>query len=365
MADTTDNGHDTDDRDEQLAAGSTPKAERERTLRWASSTVQGWGERCQNRLAGVRPAFGTAFGYGRGVAAGIADLIHLVAGLIVSTVVGFLIGLLKIVPKSEALWRPMVDMGLRGMHKSGGGDIIGIVARPNGIDLRPMKWKPGDPDDPEDHPRWVDKAGNWWGPGAEGRGFERLGRTPVALFDEDAQEKGSFIQSRFAEALDLGHKDALFVPDVVNQINVLPQGDGYDSPGEEIADGGVATQEYTIQPEEWSDRLADTLVDLRSPDDASGMRVSAYKFKEVYQENVGSEEMQMQEFRGRAAEADPKKARDTMFRVLKYILIAVLAARAPETLSLLMGETGMGNAMNDINPFVVLPHLPDALVVML
>lgn len=298
---------------------------------------------------------------GHGLGTTIVDPVRYALAATLSFVGGFAMSLTRLLPKSEAIYDAMLKAAYKGMHKTSGGDIVGIIARDNGqLDHKPMLWKRSSPDDPTEPDRWVTKEGERWHPGAEGRGFDMVGSTPVALFDEDAEGKGSFLQSRFQAALDLGYKEALFVPDRVEQVVVEVDPEAVDEGGPEaVADGGAVQSQvtYNIPDSEWPDKLADVLVDLSAPNGEAGMRVSAKAYKEVYQEKVGSEEMQMQELRGRAAEADPQSAKDLMFRVMKWIAIIVLASRAPELLALLMG-TGVGDAVSGISPFMVVPYLP-------
>lgn len=316
---------------------------------WVGSHIRPLGASMADSLTGgARAGFDAGYGFGSSIVNGVnyavSATVMLFTGLLIST--------LRLVPRGEKLWKGVAQTGIRGFYKSSGGDAIGFIARENGIDLEAVKWKHSAPDDPSNPNRWVTKSGERWHPGGEGRTPDFIGSTPVVLLDEDATARGSMLQSRYQAALDLGHKDALFVPERVEQVvvQVDPQAAEEGGPAA-IADGGAVAQEisYAIPDSEWPDKLADVLVDLRSPSDAEGMRVSARAYKDVYLEDVGAEEMQMQELRGRAAEADPQKERELMFRVLKWVAIAVLAARAPELLAML-GGSDAGGIISDLNP---------------
>lgn len=347
--------------DRETRREQAEEVKRLRRRRDADDWAESKPDRISGRLKrGVLRGFGGAIDAGDRFVTGIVEIVHGIIGTFLGVIAGLLIGLLRFVPRGEAFWKGLVSMGMRGMYKSSGGDAVGLIARSNGLlEPVPVKWKPNDPDDPTTPAQWRTKSGETWGPGAEGRGFERMGDTPVALFDEDAQDRGSFLQSRFAEALDLGQKQAVYIPEKVEQIQVEITPDEGKSPTEALADGGFqeARTSYRIADDEWSDKLADVLVDLRS-DVGSAMRVSAGKYKEVYQEKVGSEEMQAQELRGRAAEADPQAAKDLMFRVLKWVALIILATHAPEILTMLLGGEGNASSIgSDINPFMILPDL--------
>jgi len=203
----------------------------------------------------------------------------------------------------------------------------------------------------------VTKSGERWSTGAEDRGHKFLSNVPVALFHETATQRGSWLECNYAEALDLGQKEPLIADaDVTQEITIQADPetlDEADSPAEAMADGGV---DYTNQRFRIDDpgMLTDVLVDLHpDDDDVQGMRVSTAKYSEVYPEKTTTEEMQMQEVRGRAAEVDPESQRQMMFRFLKYFLGGVLLARSPEILALLLGDGGTGINAGEIAPILI------------
>jgi len=264
--------------------------------------------------------------------------------------VGFLKGMVytitRIMPYGRAFWGGVAKLGIKNLRKASGGDIVGIVGRGDGkLDLKPMKYKQFD-DEPGSPNRWVSKDGEEWHPGAEGKGWKFVGSTPVGLFHETAVPRGSWFQSNYAEALQIGQKEQLIADADITQEIVINAEPGTDLDDKQeakqaMADGGVNYQDNRFRIDD-PGLLEDVLVDLDPDDDSQGMRVSTEKYAEVFQEKVGTEEMQMQEARGRAAEVDPESQRDMMFRFLKYFLGGVVLARSPELLALLMGESGAG-----------------------
>jgi len=264
----------------------------------------------------------------------------------------FVYAVTRILPYGRTFWASLLKTSLKNMQKSSGGDIVGIIGRGDGrLEFEPMKFKQFD-DEPGSPRRWVAKSGEEWHPGAEGKGWKYVGSTPVALFHETAVPRGSWFQSNYAEALQIGQKEQLVADADVTQEIVLDAGDASDKQDvqQAMADGGVnyADQRFRIND---PGLLEDVLVDLDPDDDSQGMRVSTEKYAEVFQEKVGTEEMRMQEARGRAAEVDPESQRDRMFRILKYILGGVVLARSPELLALLMGESG-GN-LSSVSPILL------------
>jgi len=281
----------------------------------------------------------------------------------IKAIVGFLRGMLyavtRIMPYGRAFWSSIAKLGIKNLRKASGGDIVGIVGRGDGrLELKPMKYKQHD-DEPGSPNRWVSKDGEEWHPGAEGKGYKYIGSTPVALFHETAVPRGSWFQSNYAEALQLGNKQQLYADAEVSQevvINANSDESKAQAAQKAKTDGGINYDDrWNV---EYPGMLEDVLVDLDPGDGSQGMRVSTEKYAEVFQERVGSEEMQMQEVRGRAAEVDPESQRDMMFRFLKYFLGGVVLARSPELLALLMGESGAGVG-GSIPPLMI-----DALAVM-
>jgi len=279
---------------------------------------------------------------GKNTAAVFLLPLQLIAGFLK----GFLFAVTRVLPYGRAFWGGVAKLGIKNMRKASGGDVVGIVGRGDGrLTLKPMKFKTFE-DEPGSPQRWVSKDGEEWHPGAEGKGWKFIGSTPVGLFHETAVPRGSWFQSNYAEALQLGNKEQLLVnPNLTQEIVLRADADeavsNEDKARQAVADGGVEFESQSFQVNR-PGMLEDVLVDLDPGDGSQGMRVSTEKYQEVFQEKVGTEEMQMQEARGRAAEVDPEGQREMMFRFLKYFLGGVLLARSPELLALLMGESGAG-----------------------
>jgi hypothetical protein len=292
------------------------------------------------------------------VAETIGGGIRALLARIVGTLLGVLLVVTKVLPKGHVIWAGMYKRGLKGMHKTAGGDVVGLIGRNTGqLDIQPMKWKRDD-DDVGEKPRWVTKGTNEeFFPGAEGRDFDLIGNVPVALFDEDNPNRATRFEARFAEALDVGaEKTHIYADaDVTQVIQTVDPGSGADQQGA-VADGGQVTQQFQIDEPGY---LEDVLVDLSSPEWASGTRVSATKVKETYQEKVGTEEMQNQEQRGRIAESDPEAERQKWLRAMLYMMLAVAAAAmGPELVAAIFGSGGVGGGGGSVMPFALVPPIP-------
>lgn len=249
----------------------------------------------------------------------------------------------KLVPFRQRVFRRMAIKSLYNYHRVAGGDAIGFNALPNGkVDLQPIKYK--DALGGDDKPGWKAKGREkTWGAGAEGRGVDYIGKTPIVLLDDDAADKGSFLQSRVAEAIDLGQHQPLFTnPEFILEVQSPPEADGS---GPAVADGGqVDGGPVTLSaPQLKAEGVfsSDCIIDLSSPSGADGMRVSWRKYKELYGETATTEEMKRQEERGRIAELKKNDKANLAFKMMLVALgIIAVVELGPTLVAGLFGVTG-------------------------
>lgn len=225
------------------------------------------------------------------------------------------------IPLSWKLWKGVATFAITQMHRSAGGDAIGLNATETGVEPLPVKYNANH--DSEEGPRWVAKeSDNWWLAGSEGRGVEYWGRTPLILLDDEGHQRVTVAEARIAEAVDLGHTRPLYANPEIEKIEIWPAKPGQaGADGAAVADGGeeYASSSYRVtDPGELEDVLIDPIDE--------GLRVSWRKVKELYQQKVPTEEMQMQEERGRIAEQDPEGDRKFAMKMMFYAMMIVLGA---------------------------------------
>ncbi|MFB6200860.1 MAG: hypothetical protein ABEI98_02505 [Halorhabdus sp.] len=292
-----------------------------------------------------------------GVGAGIGETLSTVpAALLRGTAnfgVGLFRGLSRPFPKSHAIWQGMFTAGLKGIKKTSGGDGIGLVLRANNeIDPQPVKWKPGDGE--EQRPHWATLGTEEkWSAGAGGREMSYIGNVPVALFYEDDHARIAPTQCRISEAIDTGDHYNLYKPDSVNLIEMWPENPGQVQ-GDAMADGGQMQPRREIQLNGVGDLPDDHLVDLDAGDGYNGSVISLDKASDWFAETATSEEMQMQEQRGRIAESDAEKKLDRLTKLMIYAFLAIIAAAIGKPLVYsVFGGGGGSNVGSNLMPFML------------
>jgi len=257
-----------------------------------------------------------------------------------------------VLPKGDAFWKGMLKLSAYRYQKAANGDAVAFTHLPNGsVEPESVKYVPGD--DVDEKPGWsVRGRDKVWSAASEGRDVERMGKANIIMADEDSHETGSILQCRFAEALELDNIDYLLHDPVVEQqitVDATANGDT----GSALADGGYQQRNVLADPGE----VADGIVDLASEDGHDGMRVSARKYKEVYQEKSSSEEMKNQELRGRLAERDMDDLKSFMWKVmLAASAVALGGLIGPELVAGLFGSGGGGGGGGGgLMPFALPP----------
>lgn len=283
----------------------------------------------------------------------VVSPINAVVDMVIGVMTGFAMMLTTIVPKGHKIWSGLYKTALTGMFKTSGADAIGFIARSNGeVEPHPVKWKRAS--ESGEKSRWVTKdTDEEWGPGTEGRGLERIGKVPVAFFDETSFDRTSMLEARIAEAVDLGQTQDLYRDADIDLVQVTVDNSNAGA-GAAVADGG-----QNVREQRWEIRdpgvLDDVLIDLSS-EAGDAMRVSWRKSKELLFEKATTEEMQMQEQRGRIAESDPEKQRQKFMKIFFYAMIMVVAAAVgPEFVSAIFGSGGGASGGSSVVPFFLLP----------
>jgi len=214
--------------------------------------------------------------------------------------------LVSLIPKPllgvrETLFKRMAVKSIENYHKTAGGDAIGINALDGQqIDLEPVKYKPPEACEEGEQPGWhVAGRDKVWNPAKEGNSVNYLGKTPVATFQDDAHVEAGWLAPRVGMAIELDQYWPLFIdPTIVGHIHTnTPQARTGTGANGAIADGGAGQIDFTL--EDVGQYADDAIVDLDSGAGYDGMRISMAKAREWQAEQAPSEQMQMQEERGR------------------------------------------------------------------
>jgi hypothetical protein len=233
-----------------------------------------------------------------------------------------------IMPFMTGPTKGMAKWALQRMHKSAGGDAIGLIHEPDGtIEPVPVKFKSQSVD--EDG---VERAG-WhaldrdrsWHEGADGREVDRIGRTPVVLLDSASTQRATATEARFAECLDLDQVDELVQLQNDGQVDISVQmgGAGAGDAGTALPDGGAAWEatEAAVEGAVWEASLVDI-----GADDHDGMRINPRKVKQTYREQVGSEQLDEVERLGFLAGLVDEEDRTGFVIKVLLITLGIIAA---------------------------------------
>lgn len=254
------------------------------------------------------------------------------------------------------IWKAIAVKSLYHYHRAHGGDRTGFEVTPsNKIRLTPVKWKGPESVGDDEKPGWRAKGRDKvWSPTTLGQTGPRLGKTPVIPLDSDSWKATSILESRVAEAVDLGETRPLYRVDEANLTATISMDEG--PKGEPLADGGYGVEDVQFDPRS-SPIFEDTIIDLGS-DDYDGQAVSWWKAKELMLERTTTDEMHNQEERGFLA---GRSRKDMMRWMWKIFLIAGLVAVAgligKELVFVLFGAGGGGGG-SGIIPLTLLPLLP-------
>jgi len=240
--------------------------------------------------ATVRGDVGTAVGDGLGKVGGwILMLPVAIVGRAVHEGTKTAMGVATILPLTSP-WASLTKWGIHKLHKSAGGDAVGLVHEPNGtIEPVPVKYKEQDVDEEEaERAGWHEFSGDRsWHEGADGREVDRFGKTPVVLLDSATTQRATTTEARFAQALDLDQTDRLVQLSDEGQVDITVEMTD-SAPSGARADGGM-----TWQAVEQSIRgavMERALVDIGA-DGHDGMRLDPRKVKETYREKTGGEQL--------------------------------------------------------------------------
>lgn len=256
-------------------------------------------------------------------------------------VTNLLLLITRIVPFSQRFWHGLVRAGLKGLHKSAGGDALGFIAEQGRIRVEPVQFE-------REHTRWVTQGEEYWNAASEADNTYLIaGRIPAVWAAAEANELGSHVQAEVAEVLDLGGGVDVYESATVQDITVtreLPEGGGEPA----IADGGAQVNAERFISVADPGQYKDTLVSLGQflGADESGRVVSMNKYYETYPEVVDAEEMKNQEDRGLLAAQDPDAYRKFVIKVL-LIALGMLAifVLGPPLIGALFGGGGGGGGI--------------------
>jgi len=214
--------------------------------------------------------------------------------------------LLSLIPKPllgvrETLFKRLTVKSLHNYHKVGGGDAIGLIAEPGqSLDVRPIKYRAPKDCEETEQPGWVEKGGEKvWHAGAEGRVVDYIGKTPIVALERDGHVEAGWLKPRIGQAIELDNYDPVYVnpqfdAEVVADLSVDSAVNGN---GNALADGGRGIVDIDVA--DMGTYGGAEVVDLDSGDGYDGMRIDFRKASAWAFEQTTTEEMQMQQERGR------------------------------------------------------------------
>lgn len=204
---------------------------------------------------------------------------------------------------------------LKKYHKTAGGDRLGLEQTPGGkLELTPVKYRSVDEVEMDEQPGWKAKGRDKvWKPSTVGQDGPRLGKVPVVALDSESWKATTTLESRVAEAVDMGETRPLYDVSSADLKAELAASTG----GAAVADGGTQVQNLTFEPRD-SPIFEDVIVNLGS-DEYDGQAVSWTKATDLMYEQTTTEEMANQETRGKLA---GQAGRDMQSLVVKLMLIA-------------------------------------------
>jgi len=259
---------------------------------------------------------------------------------------------LKIIPKRGTIFRKLFNASLYKYHDIGGGDALGLIAEPGqSLDIRPIKYRAPKECDEGEKPGWVEKGGNKvWHAGAEGRVVDYIGKTPIVALERDGHVEAGWLKPRIGQAIELDRYDGVYVnptfeTDIVADLSVEPQANGTP---DALADGGQAIVDVGVS--DMGNYAGAEVVDLDSGVGYDGMRIDFRKASAWAFEKTSTEEMQMQEERGRLMGMLSGNDGPSAF---KYLLVSVGAILGVLAIVFLLPELIGGGGGGGINPLML------------
>ncbi|WP_162989926.1 hypothetical protein [Natronorubrum halophilum] len=210
-----------------------------------------------------------------------------------------LVGVTRRIPGRKRIQKGMIKSGIEGLWKTSSAAVIVMVIYGDGV----VVPRPGEIDSEEGKIR-TDNDEEWT---LTDINMCRMGNAPVVWGVADDHELASPVAARVAEAVDSDWGRTQAVKETPEGIKPVD----YQTPQQAVADGG---QQSIREP------FDDVWVDARNPvTGAAGWIVSMAKGYEMHWSQSSTEEMQMQETRGRLAEMDPEKYDN---RAIKLLIVA-------------------------------------------
>ena len=211
-------------------------------------------------------------------------------------------GIIAAIPKPllsirGTLFKRLAVKSIENYHKVAGGDAVAINAKAGQqLDLEPVAYKAPEECEEGQQPGWrVKGREKAWHPAKEGNSVNYLGRAPVVALEDDAHVEAGWLAPRVGEAIEMDNYWPLFTdPEITAHIDY---GGGAGARNGAVADGGTGAMQFEL--EDFGEYAGDAIVDLDSGPGYDGMRISMSKAREWQAETVPSEQMQMQEERGR------------------------------------------------------------------
>jgi len=220
-------------------------------------------------------------------------------------------GIIASIPKPllkvrGTLFKRLLVKSAKNYHKVGGGDALGLIAEPGqNLDVRPIKYRAPKECEDGERPGWVEKGGDKvWHAGAEGRVVDYLGDTPIVALERDGHVEAGWLKPRIGQAIELDNYDGVYVnPEITGQLLTDPQtslnanANGTPPEASALADGGENI--LNLDVEDIGNYAGAEVVNLDSGTGYDGMRIDFRKASQWAFETTATEQMQMQEERGR------------------------------------------------------------------
>lgn len=260
-------------------------------------------------------------------------------------------GLMPVVPFRKTILLKMTKRSLWQLWRISGADALVINAEKGSrLTLDMVKYKGPEECDDDEKPGWHAKGRDKvWSAGSAGNSVDYLwGVVPIVLLDDDDHAEAGWLKSRIGEAVQLGQHQPIYRNATI--VAELPDA-GQPGANGAVADGGGVN----FRVEDMGIFDAENLIDIGSGEGYDGMRISHRKANEWVSESAATEEMQMQEERGRIAEMN----RDADKSAIKWLLIGMgLGAGillAPDLIAGFAGTTGGGDGGGggSVMPFIL------------
>ncbi|PCR89441.1 hypothetical protein [Natrinema ejinorense] len=230
----------------------------------------------------------------------VAAVLYFPIKLLLAFFAKLIIGISRRIPGRSRIQKGLIKSGIEGLWKTTDANLIVMTIYGDGVAVpRPAQVN-------SDEGKVETANGEEWT--LTDISTVRIGKAPVAFGVADDHELASPVAARVAEAVDSDWRRVKTVQETADGISPTE----YTDPQTTVADGGESGLREPFD---------DVWVDARNPlQSTAGWIVSMDKAYELHWSQSSSEEMKMQETRGRLAEMDPEAHRG---RAIRMVIIAI------------------------------------------